>query len=437
MQKRLGRLLVSVTFLMFGPVSFGRADVRPGDTITKTNMAQAAELLTPSTRWMLERGMTMWIGEPQPYTWPKAYQDATERYAGQVVISADGREIANYIAGAPFPVIAAQDHLAGYKIMWNHAQPPYSIDNIGASYVAHLVNSQGNVDQSFENSWRRVMWTGRLYTDPKPIIPHNPAVRHSHMWGPLVLPNRYKGLAVLEFRYIPASAADDTYVYSPQLRRVRRISVADRSASIWGSDYDLDSFYGFNAKIGSWDFRLLAEKDILGVLHSGRYGDPAEWCGQRDTGQGLRAALPCVTWEKRRVWVVEVRPLNSPRKYAYSKRVLYVDQETFGVGIAELYDTNGELQKGLVHCAFVTKKPHAGYPSNPLSGARYNYQEEQLFVPNFVMIDFQKMLATVGEIPSTQQPPSEWQGEPYFNEAGVRGADPDSHTTNALMEMGR
>lgn len=436
MQKRLWRLLVSVT-LMMGAVPSGRADVSPGNTITAANMAQAAELLTPSTRWMLEQGMTMGIGEPRPYTWPRAYQDATERYAGQVVISADGREIANYIAGAPFPVIAAQDHLAGYKIMWNHAQPPYSIDNIGASYVAHLVNSQGNVDQSFDNSWRRVMWTGRLYTDPKPIIPHNPAVRHSHMWGPLVLPNRYKGLAVLEFRYIPASAADDTYVYSPQLRRVRRISVADRSASIWGSDYDLDSFYGFNAKIGSWDFRLLAEKDILGVLHSGRYGDPAEWCGQRDTGQGLRAALPCVTWEKRQVWVVEARPLNSPRKYAYSKRVLYVDQETFGVGIAEMYDTTGELQKGLVHCAFVTKKPHAGYPSNPLSGARYNYQEEQLFVPNFVMVDFQKMLATVGEIPSTEQHPSEWEGEPYFNEAEVRGADPDSHTTNALMEMGR
>jgi len=77
------------------------------------------------------------------------------------------------------------------------------------------------------------------------------------------------------------------------------------------------------------------------------------------------------------------------------------------------------------------------YPSNPLSGGRYNYQEEQLFVPNFVMVDFQKMLATVGEIPSTEQHPSEWEGEPYFNEAGVRGADPDSHTTNALMEMGR
>ena len=53
------------------------------------------------------------------------------------------------------------------------------------------------------------------------------------------------------------------------------------------------------------------------------------------------------------------------------------------------------------------------------------------------MVDFQKMLATVGEIPSTEQRPSEWAGEPYFNEAGVKWADPDSHTPSSLTEMSR
>lgn len=408
-----------------------------GDSASAAEGVVDDTLLTPTTRWMVEQGMTLTVKKERPYVWPRAYKDATERYAGQVVISADGRDISNYIAGAPFPIIDTNDALAGYKIMWNHSQPPYSTDNIGASYVAHLLDSAGNVDQSFENSWRRVMWTGRLYHDPKPVIPHNPAVRHTHMWGPLILPNRHKGLAVLEFRYIPSSAPDDTYVYSPLYRKVRRISVADRSASIWGSDYDLDSFYGFNAKIGSWDFRVIAEKDILGVFHSGRYGDPTQWCAQRDKSAGMLAALPCVTWEKRRVWVVEAVPLKRMRNYAFSKRVLYVDQETYGVGLAEMYDTDGELRKGLLHCAFATKKPHPSYPSNPTRGAKYGYDEEQLFVPNIVMVDFKNMYATVAEIPSSEVGPSGWEGEAYFNEASVRGVDPDSHTTNALSEMGR
>ncbi len=44
---------------------------------------------------------------------------------------------------------------------------------------------------------------GSLVYGPDAIIPHNSAVRHSHMWGPRALLNRCKGLAVLEFRYIP------------------------------------------------------------------------------------------------------------------------------------------------------------------------------------------------------------------------------------------
>ncbi len=32
------------------------ADVKPGDTVTKDNTAQAETLLTPATRWMVEQG---------------------------------------------------------------------------------------------------------------------------------------------------------------------------------------------------------------------------------------------------------------------------------------------------------------------------------------------------------------------------------------------
>ena len=171
MQKRLWRLLVSVT-LMMGVAPLCRADVSPGDTMTAAKLAQAAALLTPSTRWMLEQGMTMWNRRAASLHLAPGVSGSNgtiRRAGGHRCRRTGNREL---YCRAPFPVIDAQDPLAGYKIMWNHAQPPYSIDNIGASYVAHLVNSQGNVDQSFENSWRRVMWTGRLYADPKP---HHPA----------------------------------------------------------------------------------------------------------------------------------------------------------------------------------------------------------------------------------------------------------------------
>jgi hypothetical protein len=53
------------------------ADVKPGDTVSKENAAQAEEFLTPSVRWMVERGMTIQVTETRKVAWPQAYKEAT------------------------------------------------------------------------------------------------------------------------------------------------------------------------------------------------------------------------------------------------------------------------------------------------------------------------------------------------------------------------
>ena len=67
--------------------------------------------------------------------------------------------------------------------------------------------------------WRRMMWTGRLYTDPKPIVPNNPPMRYTEQFGPLFIPNDLKGAGVLNTRYLPTNIPDDSYMYLPELRR--------------------------------------------------------------------------------------------------------------------------------------------------------------------------------------------------------------------------
>src|SRR5262245_59448662 len=126
----------------------GYADVNPGDIITKDTVAQAEALLTPSTRWMVEQGMPMQIIATKKVEWPKAYREATEKYASQVRIAEDGRDISNYIAGCPFPNIDPNDPLAGFKVMWNHEQSPAVIDNAGTTFIAEVVNSQGKSDRN-------------------------------------------------------------------------------------------------------------------------------------------------------------------------------------------------------------------------------------------------------------------------------------------------
>jgi hypothetical protein len=427
--------LVAVA-LVTSTAGLGWAEVKPGDIITQDNMAQAEDLLIPSVQWMLEHGMPIEIIESKEVSWPRAYSAATEQYSGQAKLAADGRDIYNYVAGCPFPYIDINDPLAGFRILWNQQHPPYFIDNVGTNLIGDLVGSKGTVQRTYEFPWRRLMWTGRLYHEPKPVIPHNPPIRHTNMFGPLFAPHDLKGLSVLWFRYTSPDIPDDTYIYDSQLRRVRRIGMADRSAALGGSDFDLDSFYGFNGNLNHWTFRVLAEKEVLAIVHSGKYGDPSVWCAPRDGDHGIVAALPCVSWEKRSIWVVEAIPTAYPRKYAYSKRIMFVDQEFFAPLVHEMYDQRGELWKSLLISIFYSKEPYEGYPTNPLPGGRYNYKDEWPFASNWVLVDMQQVKATTGEAPPGYKKPSQWQQEWYFNE-NVAINTPEVYSIGHLVQSGQ
>jgi len=422
--------------LGIGTVRLGWAEVKPGAIVTKDTLPQAAKLLTPSTLWMIERGMSITIRETQKVTWPKAYKEATDKYSGQVTLSADGRELYNYVAGAPFPTINLNDPLAGFRIMWNYEQNPYIIDNTGTTFINEIVNSKGAIEATYANLWRRMTWIGRLYLDPKPVVPHNPPLHHSNLLGPLSLPQRQRGTALLSLSYLSPDMPDDTYLYIPQLRRVKRLGIANRGDSVWGTDFDIDSYWGFNAKLSYWTFRVLADKEILAVVHSGKYGDRSVWCAPRDGKHGIVAALPCVSWEKRRVWVVEATPTGYPRSYAYSKRVLYIDQDFFAPLIQEMYDQRGELWKSLLLCFFSAKVPYGGYPVWPLEGGKYNYEDEWPFIPNGLMVDMLRVQATTFDAPADMKSIVEGKTEWYFNE-GVPTNTPEMYSPNYLLQSAR
>jgi hypothetical protein len=409
--------------MVAGAVSFtvagwATADVQPGDTITKENMDKAADLLTPAMKWYVENGMPMKIAPYKKIQWPRLYREATEKYSGQVKISPDGREIYNYVAGAPFPNIDPNDPLVGFKIMWNQEQKPAYTDNVGTEWIMRLVNSKGEMERQYGSGfWRRMMWTGRLYADPKPVVPHNPAMRYTEQFGPLFEPNDLKGAGTLSNRYMAMDTPDDSYIYLPELRRVRRISVSNRSDAFWGSDYDLDSLWGFNSKVSYWTFRLLGEKEVLAPMHSGKYGDHSIWCEPANGKTGRRAFMPCgIPWEKRPVWVIEGLP-TAYSQYAFSKRIMYIDKDTLAPATMEAYDQGGELWKVFFNIFDYTKKPYDGYPARPLPGAKYDYEDEWAFDPHGMMADLQMAHGCPWDAPSGLTKPSDWVNEWYFNEA--------------------
>src|SRR5262245_15463140 len=86
-----------------------QADVSPGDKINAGNVDKVKNLISPGLEWCIKRGFPVTITETKSVEWPKAYKEATEKYAPQVKLSADGLTVNNYVAGQPFPNIDPKD----------------------------------------------------------------------------------------------------------------------------------------------------------------------------------------------------------------------------------------------------------------------------------------------------------------------------------------
>jgi hypothetical protein len=240
---------------------------------------------------------------------------------------------------------------------------------------------------------RRLYYNGRLYVDPKPEMPNPDGVRYKEILSPVVAPFDMKGVGELGIRYLSAARQDDTWLYVPAIRRIRRMSTAQRSDSLFGQDTDQDSYWGFSGHIAWSDWKLLGVRDVLGVVHREHFR-PERCPGGADFTY-------CDNWEKHRAYVIE--GISKLPQYAYGKRVLYIDAEAWIVLNSDIYDKRGELWKVWMEFFSYRKQAHPG--------SKIIYDDEMGFT-SAVMVDIQMNHATIIMIPGPASPdPETW----YFN----------------------
>jgi hypothetical protein len=397
-----------------------RADVSPGDKITDANMDKLKDLISPGMEWCIKRGWPITITETKRIEWPKAYKEATEKYASQAKLSPDGLDVKNYVAGMPFPQIDPKDPQVAYKIMWNYSYQFLTTDDVDLrNFDADTgsINDHGpmSVERHFLlDHFRRLFWTGRLYVEPKPEKPNPNGYRAQQGLYPILEPFDLKGVGALGNRYNDSGKQDDSWLYLPSLRRVRRLSTAQRSDALFGQDTDVDSYYGYAGHIAWMDWKYLGEKEVIGAMHAKNY--PVKWHEKVDW------AFDDV-WEKRKVYVVE--GVSKLPQYAYSKRVLWIDKEAWVVPFTDIYDRSGELWKIWINdFSFRTSVPGAG---------AITYPDEMGFIPSIVMVDMQLEHATRASLPSPRFPGEQgW----YFNQGEKSGVTDDWFTVAALVAAG-
>jgi hypothetical protein len=371
----------------------------------------------------VRNGWPMRIVEAKKIEWPKAYREATEKYSSQVKLAADGLTLENYVAGQPFPTIDPNDPQIATKIMWNYEYKFVITDdvdlrNFDADTGTIYTDKPMSVERHFLLDHFRVLrYIGRLYQEPKGIWQTNEGYQGKSSLHPVLEPFDLKGVGGLSFRYIDPSKQDDTWLYLPSLRRVRRLSSAQRSDALFGQDTDVDSYYGYAGHIAWMTWKYLGKKEMLGCMHAENY--PVKWApGAADW------AFDDV-WEKRRVHVVE--GVSKLAQYAYSKRILFIDDELWAVPYSDIYDRAGQLWKIWVNQFSMRKQPFAGAKLSV-------YEDEMPYLPSIVMVDMQLQHATKAALPSHRYPGEEgW----FFNLGEKSGTTEDFFTIAHLIESGR
>jgi len=141
-----------------------------------------------------------------------------------------------------------------------------------------------------------------------------------------------RGMGTLTWTYMNPKRQQDSWLWVPSLKKIRKISTANADDSFMGSDFTTEDI--LTRRFEDETYTLIGTENFKG--YTCEFDKKVYF---KDT--------PC--------FVIEARPKRSP--WYYSKRVLWVDKNTGGAIYEEMYDPTGRMFKTLF-------KEYVIYPVN-------------------------------------------------------------------------
>jgi Protein of unknown function (DUF1329) len=352
-----------------------KPEFKPGDTLTQKDIAKLRPFIPPGFYEMLNfSALRMEIAPPENMSPDQAYMNCTEKYSSQTKLDSEGA-LVNYVCGQPFPLsqIRADDPTSGLKEAWNynwrprtwgvrnlnawvlvrpggthspwdHTQPPGNwfvspADQTGYAppEIGHYYGGGGNVERIIEGIFQLFQYSHVaefMDTPSKGFLTASGAQNIEFKeWDAFYSPFDIRGTAFVQIRYLDPRRADDSWAYIPVLRRVRRISTEVKSDSLLGTDFTLDDFWGFNARVLDWKWTFLGFKDMLGTI--GIKNDFEHFYGPMGT-------IPDDWYRLRKTAVIVREPKY---RHTYSAAIMFVDTETSYCLYHFPFDKAGHLWK--------------------------------------------------------------------------------------------
>ena len=380
-----------------GPTFAGLAS---GMTINSGNVAQFKDILDAAVYQQISDGQwEMQVGETPSVDLHPNYVQATRDNQGQVSLGDQLGEINGFVAGRPFPEKPdASDPRAGEKLAWNYKYGYNWGDNAAISpfYWRFRDMDSGKIERTIKFSFHFLNYKHRVNQDPVPEFADNPSNLFRGIYVQVLEPFDVKNTQLLIHRSDDDLVRDNTWLYLGFQRRVRRLSSGQITDSFLGSDLMIEDFEGYNGRISDMNWTYKGTVDVMLPFYNHNALTLATDLEENDGYQfvdfaGKGGCFPNITWQLRTAHILESDPTDD--NHPISKRVHYIDAQTFTIPRTLVYDRKGDLWK-----SFIIGQAHPDHHMEKNKGTGVAIDD------SFSMVDVQAGHCTTGQFKGQLDP---------------------------------
>ena len=304
-------------------------------TITHDNLEQYKENLTPGQIGMFEMYPSYKMNVYQTRrsaTYPDTLWPQIQENAENAELVAGGNGIQNYsTTTVPFPIPEN-----GVEAVWNHITR-YRGGAVTRNVAQFPVLSNGDyvpVELKETLVFPEYLATGREADDDNVLF---------YFLQEVEAPARLTGTVLLVHETInQVKEGRRAWIYNAGQRRVRRApNVAyDGPGTAADGLRTSDNLDMYNGAPDKYNWELKGKEEVYIPYNNFQIMDPE--LDYEDIIQAGHMNQDLIRYEKHRVWVVE-GTLKDGERHIYSKRTMYLDEDTWTASLVDHYDGRGEL----------------------------------------------------------------------------------------------
>jgi hypothetical protein len=309
---------------------------KPLYTITAANMSEYAGKLTEGHKQLLQtyKDYKMIVYPThRSAAVPQRIYDATRRIATTANLAPGGNGVTGAVEGIPFPIPKQ-----GIEVFWNHVLR-YRASAASRSIGQAPVTAGGsyNLVEFKDEFLFQYSVPGGTEASLNNII--------AYFIQETTQPARLAGEILLVHETLDQSKENrKAWVYNPGQRRVRRApNVAfDNPGTNADNLRTSDQFDLYNGSPERYDWKLVGKREMIVPYNS--YRLQSNQLKYTDILKKNHINQDLARYELHRVWVVD-STLKPGTSHLYTRRTLYVDEDSWQILAVDCYDSRGKLYR--------------------------------------------------------------------------------------------